>query len=198
MNKIIIAFSSVTMLLLIVGCSALLKDPVNGKKVLKLYKDKDGNVNITGQFKSEDLKNSESFSEWYNSEYNSYEVDSVYMSHKKDIKKLFKHRNVEIFMATWCDDAKREMPRFMKIIDYLGISHEKIKIIGVNKDKHSFLGDEMGKSIKNIPTFIFYNHGIRDRMPYEIGRIVESPVESLEKDMLKILLGDSYIPNNAD
>ncbi len=198
MNKLIIAFLSVTMLLFIVGCSTLLKDPVNGKTVLKLYKDKEGKVNITGQFKTEDLKNSKSFSEWYNKEYNSYEVDSVYMSRKKDIKKLFKQKNIEIFMGTWCDDAKREVPRFMKIIDYLGVSQEKIKLIGVNRDKYSFSGDEMGKRIKNLPTFIFYNHGISDKAPYEIGRIVESPVENLEKDMLKILLRDSYIPNNAD
>jgi len=39
------------------------------------------------------------------------------------------------------------------------------------------------QKIEKIPTFIFIMNG------KEIGRIIESPNESLEKDMLKIIRG---------
>jgi hypothetical protein len=45
---------------------------------------------------------------------------------------------------------------------------------------------EDGFDITNVPTFIFYRNG------KEINRIVESPVISLEKDMLSILAGEVY------
>jgi len=45
---------------------------------------------------------------------------------------------------------------------------------------------EKDLNITNIPTFIFYKNG------KEMHRIVESPMESLEKDMLKIITGQPY------
>ena len=48
---------------------------------------------------------------------------------------------------------------------------------------------ENGLNITNVPTFIFYEKGV------EINRIVESPIKSLEEDMLEILTGSSYKPN---
>ncbi|MEM1407485.1 MAG: hypothetical protein AAGG59_11970, partial [Bacteroidota bacterium] len=48
--------------------------------------------------------------------------------------------------------------------------------------------EESGQNIHRVPTFIFHKNG------EEIGRIVESPKESLEVDMLKIVTGENYMP----
>lgn len=197
MNKIILLLISVVTLLFSTSCS-ILRNPVDGEKVLKLYKDSQGNVNITGDFTIKDLQERPSFSDWYTTEYNNYVVDDVFKEHKKDFKKLFRNKSIQIFMGTWCSDSKREVPRFMKIMDFLEIPKSKIQLIGVNQEKHAFAGQDLGKRIKRVPTFIFYHHEFADRTPTEIGRIVEYPVETLEKDLLKILLGDLYVPNYAN
>ena len=46
--------------------------------------------------------------------------------------------------------------------------------------------DEIKYNIINVPTFIFYRDG------KEINRIVELTIESIEKDILKILDGTGY------
>ncbi len=197
MKKTIQLLTIIFLLLSLTNCT-ILRNPVNGEKVIKLYKDSNGEVNITGDFTVDDLKERPSFSDWYNTEYDSYEVDAVFKEHKKEFKKLFRNRSVQIFMGTWCSDSQREVPRFMKIMDFLGVSKGQIQLVGVNRKKQAFEGQDLGKRIKRVPTFIFYQHEFADRTPTEIGRIVESPVESLEKDMLKILLGDPYVPNYAN
>lgn len=197
MNRIIILFISVSISLFLINCS-LLRDPVNGEKVLKLYKSQEGDVNITGDFSVKDLQERSSFSSWYTEEYNNYVVDTILKSHKKKLNTLLRNKSIQIFMGTWCSDSKREVPRFMKIMDSLKFPKNKIQLIGVNREKHAFSGQDLGKRLKYVPTFIFYHNEFADRTPTEIGRIVEAPVETLEKDMLKILLGDFYVPNYAN
>ena len=51
---------------------------------------------------------------------------------------------------------------------------------------------EKDLDIFNIPTYIFKKNG------KEINRIVEFPVETLEKDVLKILSGQEYKNIYAD
>ena len=47
-------------------------------------------------------------------------------------------------------------------------------------------GLEEGLDIQRTPTFIFFKNGV------EIGRIVETPRDSLENDILKIVSGQEY------
>ena len=56
-----------------------------------------------------------------------------------------------------------------------------LEFIGVDRLKktHDYSIKEL--KIKRVPTFIFYKEG------KEIGRIIESPNETLEKDFLKIV-----------
>jgi hypothetical protein len=55
-------------------------------------------------------------------------------------------------------------------------------LIGVNREKQGLSDEAEELDIEFVPTIIFYKDGS------EIGRIVETPAESLEKDLLKILL----------
>ncbi len=61
-------------------------------------------------------------------------------------------------------------------------------MVAVNRDKLTPNQDEMGFNIHHVPTVIFYLEGI------EMGRFVEEPFGSLEKDLADILLGEPYIP----
>ena len=73
------------------------------------------------------------------------------------------------------------MPRLFKILNELNYNVNSITLIGVNREKQGLSNETEGLEIELVPTIIFYKDGS------EIGRIVETPVESLEKDLLKIL-----------
>ncbi len=119
-----------------------------------------------------------SFSWWWNSAYNMYEVDSV------DVEKLkVKLEDVDIktVMGTWCSDSRTEVPHFYKILDEINFPEEKVTLINVNRDKQGLENEVEGLDINFVPTIIFYKAG------EEIGRIIEMPYETLEKDMLEII-----------
>ena len=56
----------------------------------------------------------------------------------------------------------------------------------MDRDKKTPTGSATENGITNVPTFIFYKDG------KEVNRIVESPVEFLEDDILAILSGSDY------
>ena len=55
-----------------------------------------------------------------------------------------------------------------------------------DSDKKTPSGSAAENGITNVPTFIFYRNG------KEVNRIVESPIDFLEDDMLAILSGAAY------
>jgi thiol-disulfide isomerase/thioredoxin len=118
-------------------------------------------------------------SEWYLSGYRDYQPDQAFMKvlQEVDISDL----TITIVLGTWCPDSRREVPRFMKIIDLWGFPEEKIRFIGVDIDKIAPLQDYMELGIERVPTFIFYENNS------EKGRIIEVPVTSLEQDTGNIL-----------
>ena len=73
------------------------------------------------------------------------------------------------------------MPRFYRILDYLGFPEKNLKLICVDRTKDAAGTEVMQLSVDLVPTFIIF---IGEE---EIGRIVESPVESLEADLAGIL-----------
>jgi len=120
------------------------------------------------------------FAEFYTLEYGSYSPDQTVVSmltaHGTDY-------HIVIVMGSWCGDSKEQGPRFLKIADSIGLSEADIRIICVDKKKTApGLEDELAlDAIQLVPTFMFFSG------EKEIGRIVETPVETLEKDWLKIL-----------
>lgn len=191
MKKTLFGCMGLILMLLFINCSTI-NNYINRDYALKTYKDKKGNKNIIGKFSIEDLLKAPEFSIWYHHEYENYTVDPFFKQNKRVLQKLFKHKIVTIFMGTWCSDSRREVPRFMKIIDFLKIPRSHITLIGVNRQKQTFSGEELGKNIIKVPTFIFYKKDMIRRKFIEIGRIVESPVKSLEKDIYKILSAKVY------
>ena len=120
------------------------------------------------------------FSEQYNDEYTCYEPDGFIL---EQIINLSDSITIQIFMGTWCSDSRREVPRFLKIMDILEFNQNKLQIINVDRKMLSPTHEERNKNIKFVPTFTISKNG------NEIGRIVEFPIITLESDLINILLG---------
>ena len=125
----------------------------------------------------------DAFKDWFNPGYTDYKVNSETL---EQLKPLLKDVNITVFMGTWCEDSQRETPHFYRILDEVNFDESKLTLITVSEEKTTPQGFEDGKNITNVPTFIFYKN------EKELGRIVEYPIESLEKDMLAILSGKDY------
>ena len=127
-----------------------------------------------------------SFSWWWNSAYNMYEVDSMVT---EELKENINDVKIKIVMGTWCEDSRREVPHFYKILEEINYHKEKVTLINVNRDKQGLENEVEGLDINFVPTIIFIRAG------KELGRIVEMPYETLEQDMLEIILGHSENEN---
>jgi hypothetical protein len=119
-----------------------------------------------------------SFSWWWNSSYNMYEVDAETAG---ELKEKLEDINIKIVSGTWCSDSRRELPRLFKILDSIQYPTESVVIISVNRDKVGLEDEVEGLQIDFVPTIIFSKEN------KELGRIIEMPFETLEKDMLEIL-----------
>lgn len=123
------------------------------------------------------------YSNWFNSNYDDYKLDN------QIIKKLKKHAakiKIKVFMSVWCHDSKREVPHLYKILDAINFNENNLEVIALNRVKKTPENLQRGYNIIRTPTFIFYKKG------KEIGRYVELPRETLEKDLLKIVKGLPY------
>jgi thiol-disulfide isomerase/thioredoxin len=111
-------------------------------------------------------------------EYDNYQLDTTGISDWKNDSQLA----VEIFFGTWCEDSQREVPRFLKLNDGMNlIPKDSIALYAVDREKQ--LDNDLCRvrNITRVSTFIFYKSG------REIGRIVEYPRVTLEKDIESII-----------
>ncbi|MHA4807678.1 TlpA family protein disulfide reductase [Flavitalea flava] len=137
------------------------------------------------------------FNEWFVKNYNGYSVDSALAG---KLKSMLDGKRFLIFMGTWCGDSRREVPRMYKILDYCGVDPANIELIMVSKEdsayKQSPGHEEKGMNIFRVPDLLVFDNadGKGFREGRELGRIVESPVISLEKDLLMISSGENYVP----
>lgn len=121
-----------------------------------------------------------SYSWWFNSGYQMYDPDSVIINElKPDLESI----DITLVLGTWCSDSREQVPHFFKIIDKTGFPEDRLTMICVDRDRKSTSGEVDNLNIQLVPTFIFYKDG------KELGRIEESPSETLEKDMYKIITG---------
>jgi hypothetical protein len=120
------------------------------------------------------------YAEWFNDGYSYYD----YLIERKNldsIKNQLDSISIMVVMGTWCSDSKEQFPRLMAILDYLKFSENKMTIYCVDRNKKTLMENIDKLNILLVPTFIFIRKG------KEIGRIVEKPKESIEKDMVKII-----------
>ncbi len=120
---------------------------------------------------------------WYEKNYSSYSPNQNSID---ELRKALNEHQIKGFIGTWCHDSQRETPRLFKILEKTNYDLNNLNLIALDQSKKTPELLEKGFDIQRTPTFIFYKNGI------EIGRIVEHPRESLEKDMLKIISGQKY------
>ncbi len=116
--------------------------------------------------------------DWYEDEYQNYTLDVSTLS---ELKNKIKNTTIKVYFGSWCSDSRREVPRFIKILDYLGFNYKNVQFIALDKSKSAPNYQKNIYNIKYVPTFIFFRNG------KETGRIIETPEDTLEKDMAKIL-----------
>lgn len=135
---------------------------------------------LLGYFSPDRLKQ-EPYSEFYYKGFDNYVPGSGALNQLLEIP--VEGITIKVVMGTWCPDSRREVPRFMKIMQLWQFPVQSMTFIGVDNAKLSPVGEYEQLAIQRVPTFIIYKNNI------EIGRIIENPVTSLEQDMVNILTG---------
>lgn len=147
----------------------------------KLSNDKNGEIILIGECTADAFKE-DPFSSWYNEEYSSYKYDmdkKVIDSLKPFVKKI----HITLIMGTWCSDSRLHIPHMMALLDYLNFPQDKLTIIAVDRNKNAATLPTDYLNIIHIPTLIIFEG------EKELGRIIESPVNSLEEDLVAIVMG---------
>lgn len=189
MKYIVLVITLVTL----ISCNDSKKEqPVNMEQAEKMMDKKsymsilvddpeeEGEKMLVGEIEADYLE-TERFS-WYELECKTYKPEQVITA---QLKEALKGKDITLFMGTWCEDSQREVPRLVTILldaDFQG----NADLYAVSRDKDTPEGYEKGKNIEFVPTIIISEKG------EEIGRIVESTQESLEKDLLAIATGKDY------
>ncbi|GAB3517171.1 hypothetical protein GCM10027442_36060 [Emticicia fontis] len=129
------------------------------------------------------------YNRWHDKYYNEYQVDTITtQAFKPDLKDM----EILIFGATWCGDTQQNLPRFLKILEKAELPNAKLRMVMVDnaqeRYKQSPTHEEANWNIFRVPTFIILQKG------KEIGRIIERPVETLEKDLARIISQQPYEP----
>jgi len=123
------------------------------------------------------------FNEWFNFNYEDYKLNNGVI---EKLKPFLKEVTIKAFMGTWCGDSQEQTPVFYKILDAADFNYNSLEFIAVDRKKSTPDNLQEGFEIERVPTFIFYKEG------KEIGRFVEYPRETVEKDFLKIVSGEPY------
>lgn len=149
-----------------------------------------GDAKLLGQWTISKLR-TDPYNLWFDQNYTEYQPI------KKELKNLAKGINtfdsITVFLGTWCGDSQREVPRLIKSLEQTEFNLEKLKLICVDRTfqnyKQSPGREESGLNIHRVPTFIFHHN------EEEVGRIVESPKNTLAQDIIQIASGQDYVPN---
>ncbi|GAA0893021.1 hypothetical protein GCM10009122_27000 [Fulvivirga kasyanovii] len=148
-----------------------------------------GKTHLIGAFELTVLETDTTYSKWYQENYENAQLDLS----KTDWKENLGNTNVEIYMGTWCGDSKNWVPKFVRMWEELGLKRSQLKFIALygsgDHYKQGPEGEEKGKQIHRVPTFIFKKDDT------EYARIVESPSSDLITDVAQIALGYPSKPN---
>lgn len=86
-----------------------------------------------------------------------------------------------VFLGTWCSDSQREVPRFLKIMELVQNPHISYRLFGLDRSKRDSAGLAEKHQIEFVPTFVVIHND------EEAGRIVETPIASIEQDLAEIV-----------
>src|SRR2546426_10468935 len=84
---------------------------------------------------------------------------------------------LDVYFGSWCSDSRREVPRFLRILDRASPARLKVRYYGIDRTKKEPERLVRRGAIERVPTFILRADG------REVGRIVETPQTTLEHDL---------------
>ena len=90
-----------------------------------------------------------------------------------------------LIAATWCSDSREEMPRLYAVFERCGIRADDVELWGVNLPKTEPADIVRANALEYVPTLVILRKGA------EIGRVVENPAQSWERDIAEILRKNS-------
>lgn len=94
--------------------------------------------------------------------------------------------HVTIFFGTWCSDSRREVSRFWRALDQVGgLVPFEIEYVAVDRSKQEPADLVAGADLRYVPTFVVERGG------EEVGRVVESALNGIERDLLALLTGEA-------
>ena len=132
-----------------------------------------------GKVSFEDLKFEPLFT-WYqkNADYTPNE-DVV-----SELSAVLETYNIElaVFLGTWCSDSHELVPKLERVLEECSYPMNDVPMYALDLEKNSLDGIEQKYRIEYVPTIIL------TRKNEEIGRIVETVKETLEIDMLRIII----------
>ncbi len=169
-----ISFFATSLILLLAGCSPQLA--VN--RQITSY---EGEPILVGKIDRTGLQ-SPPYDRWFAPEYDNYAVDREALA---PVEGTLRDTEVLLFMGTWCEDSQMQVPQFYRILDAVNYDRRQLTVVSLDNHpdryKTSPGQEEKGWDIHSVPTFIFLRNG------KELGRIVEFPEKTLEKDIATIL-----------
>lgn len=137
-----------------------------------------GGIIFQGRCSFDDLNDEASF-DWMTLNSSQYNPDG---STVEALKKILPSCELVIFMGTWCEDTQNLLPKLYKTM-LLSRCFTNYRMYGVDRGKKSNKNEQEQYKVVNVPTIIVLKSG------QELGRIVEIPKETIEKDLLRIAQG---------
>ncbi len=129
------------------------------------------------------------YSEWFDGQYTRYQPDAASVL---QLRPLLAGTSIEAYFGTWCGDSRRQIPRLTRLLDLAGLDERRLSLIALSDRAMEFKRSpghpEAKRHVHRTPTIVIVRDG------REIGRIVETPAQSLEADLLAILEGRGPAP----
>jgi hypothetical protein len=129
--------------------------------------EKSGKSLLIGNCNREALKDT-NFAWWFDSQYENYDIDKEILN---SVKEKINDYNIIVVMGTWCSDSRRV--------------ESETTLISVDRNMKGVSDEVNHLLIEYVPTFIIYN----ENKDEEVGRIIESPINTLEEDLQSIIDG---------
>lgn len=164
---------------IISGLLMLLFIGVQAQEINQVIFDADVNREILLGWVDREGTISQDFLEDEQLKYDAYAANMESIAYLKQAFAANEGLNILVVFATWCGDSKAHIPDFYKMADLAGIAN--VKYLAVNRKKNAGEIDMSAMDIQRVPTFIVYLGDL------EVGRIIESPMHSLESDLVSIL-----------
>lgn len=95
-------------------------------------------------------------------------------------------------LGTWCGDSRREVPHFWRLLELAANPNLELRMLAVGRQDDAAAAAKLAElglpadlrgqyQVTAVPTFIFTADG------HELGRIIETPIATLESDAAGIL-----------